>query len=59
MLEISKWGLCVYEIVTNGSVSPCGRLCAGSYCPEHKIKVDAIDELEKEVSRIVKGRKKK
>jgi hypothetical protein len=58
MSSILKYSLCKYETVVGEAVVRCDRPCQGEHCLEHQRLVDQIDDLEKEVDRIVRGRKK-
>lgn len=55
---VQKFKLCLYETLVDEFVVRCDRPCQGDYCLEHQKLIDEIDGLEKEIDRIVRGRKK-
>jgi hypothetical protein len=57
---VQRFNLCAYQIVADGDIAVrCDRPCMGLYCLEHTVRIGQVEELEKEVDRLVKGRIKK
>jgi hypothetical protein len=54
--QTCEWPL---YIEAPGCTALCARPCVGRWCLEHAQRMTEIDDLEKEIDRIVRGRTKK
>jgi hypothetical protein len=54
-MTIKSFSMCKYELVVGDVAVTCDRPCQGDYCHEHEAKIEEIEDMEREVQRIVNG----